>query len=97
MVSGRKPTILIEGKSFAEISETHGISERALRQRWKPGITLGELLRKRQRGRPIRYVDGDGVTLGELSTRYGIPYPTLYWRFKHGIKHITVAIRKKRG
>lgn len=95
MVSGRKPTILIEGKSFAEISEAHGISECALRQRWRPGITLGELLRKRQRGRPIHYVDG--VTLGELSKRYGIPYPTLYWRFKHGIKNVTVAIRKKRG
>lgn len=95
MVSGRKPTILIEGKSFAEISKAHGISEGALRQRWKPGITLGELLRKRQCGRPIHYVDG--VTLGELSKRYGIPYPTLYWRFKHGIKNVTVAIRKKRG
>lgn len=95
MVSGRKPTILIEGKSFAEISKAHGISECALRQRYKPGITLGELLRKRQSGRPIHYVDG--VTLGELSKRYGIPYPTLYWRFKHGIKNVTVAIRKKRG
>jgi transposase-like protein len=95
MVSGRKPTILIEGKSFAEISKAHGISECALRQRWKPGITLGELLRKRQRGNPIHYVDG--VTISELSKRYGIPYPTLYWRFKHGIKNITVAIRKKRG
>lgn len=95
MVSGRKPTILIEGKSFAEISKAHGISECALRQRWKPGITLGELLRNRQRGIPIHYVDG--FTLGELSKRYGIPYPTLYWRFKHGIKNITVAIRKKRG
>lgn len=95
MVSGRKPTILIEGKSLAEISKAHGISEGALRQRWKPGITLGELLRKRQCGRPIHYVDG--VTLGELSKRYGIPYPTLYWRFKHGIKNVTVAIRKKRG
>ena len=95
MISGRKPTILIEGKSFAEISKAHGISECALRQRWKPGITLGELLRKRQRGRPIHYVDG--VTIGELSKHYGIPYPTLYWRFKHGIKSVTVAIRKKRG
>ena len=95
MVSGRKPTILIEGKSFAEISKAHGISECALRQRYKPGISLGELLRKRQRGRSIHYVDG--VTLGELSKRYGIPYPTLYWRFKHGIKNVTVAIRKKRG
>ena len=66
MVSGRKPTILIEGKSFAEISKAHGISECALRQRYKPGISLGELLRKRQRGgRSIHYVDG--VTLGELS------------------------------
>lgn len=37
------------------------------------------------------------VSLGELATRHGIPYPTLYWRFKHGIKNITVAIRKKRG
>lgn len=95
MVSGRRPTILIEGKSFAEISKEHGISECALRQRWKPGITLGELLRERKSVRPIHYVDG--VTLGELSKRYGIPYPTLYWRFKHGIKNITVAIRKKRG
>ena len=95
MVSGRKPTILIEGKSFAEISKAHGISECALRQRWKPGITLGELLRKRQRGRSIHYVNG--ISLGELSKRYGIPYPTLYWRFKHGIKNVTVAIRKKRG
>lgn len=95
MVSGRKPTILIEGKSFAEISKAHGISECALRQRWKPGITLGELLRERKSGQPIHYVDG--VTLGELSKRCGIPYPTLYWRFKHGIKNITVAIRKKRG
>lgn len=96
MVSGRRPTILIEGKSFAEISEAHGISECALRQRWRPGITLGELLRKRQRGDPIHYVDG--VTISELSKRYGMPYSTLYWRFKHGIKNITVAvIRKKRG
>jgi transposase-like protein len=95
MVSGRRPTILIEGKSFAEISEAHGINECALRQRWRPGITLSELLRKRQRGNPIHYVDG--VTISELSKRYGIPYPTLYWRFKHGIKNITVAIRKKRG
>lgn len=96
MVSGRKPTILIEGKSFAEISKSHDISESALRQRWRPGITLGELLRKRQRGRPIHYVNG--VALGELSKYHGIPYPTLYWRFKHGIKNITVAvIRKKRG
>lgn len=95
MVSGRRPTILIEGKSFAEISEAHGISECALRQRWRPGITLGELLRKRQRGNPIHYVDG--VTIGELSKRYGMSYSTLYWRFKHGIKNITVAIRKKRG
>ena len=95
MISGGKPTILIEGKSFAEISKAHGISECALRQRWKPGITLGELLRKRHRGRPIHYVDG--VTIGELSKHYGIPYPTLYWRFKHGIKSVTVAIRKKRG
>lgn len=95
MVSGRKPTILIEGKSFAEISKAHGISESALRQRWRPGISLDELLRKRQRGRPIHYVNG--VTLGELSKYHGIPYPTLYWRFKHGIKNITVAIQKKRG
>lgn len=95
MVSGRKPTILIEGKSFAEISKAHGISECALRQRWKPGITLGELLRERKSGQPTHYVDG--ITLGELSKRYGIPYPTLYWRFKHGIKNVTVAIRKKRG
>lgn len=95
MVSGRKPTILIEGKSFAEISEAHGISECALRQRWRPGISLGELLRERKSVQPIHYVDG--FTLGELSKRYGIPYQTLYWRFKHGIKNITVAIRKKRG
>lgn len=96
MVSGRKPTILIEGKSFAELSKTHGISECALRQRWRPGITLGELLRKRQRGGgQVHYVEG--VSLGELARRHGIPYSTLYWRFKHGIKNITVAIRKKRG
>lgn len=84
MGSGRKAEILVEGKSFREISEDCGIREATLRARYRPGCTIKDLVehtgRKVQGNAPVM----NGLTLSQIAQRTGIPYHTLYWRAKHG-------------
>ena len=85
MANGRKPTILIEGKSFREIAERYGIREATLRARYRPGITLRELVCRTKQGmmpKDFRVV-GD-MTLSEIAAEAGLPYQTVYWRYRNG-------------
>lgn len=85
MGSGRKPIILIEGKSLREIADRYGIREGTLRARYHPGITLQELACRTKRGmmpKGFRVV-GD-MTLLEIANESGLSYNTVYWRYRHG-------------
>ena len=93
MTSGRKPTILIEGKSFREISAEYGIHPMTLRARWYPGITIKELVKAPRHG--FRTLRVDGITLKELSRRHGISYMTLYWRLMHGMVTVESITRAR--
>ena len=107
MANGRKPTILIEGKSLREISERYGIREGTLRARYHPGITLRELVCKTKQGmmpKGFRVV-GD-MTLSEIAAESGLHYNTIYWRYRHGFTtyaeltaglHALRKTKKKKG
>lgn len=85
MANGRKPTILIEGKSLREISERYGIREATLRARYRPGITVRELVGGTKRGMtPKGFLAVGDMTLSEIAAETGIAYHTLYWRYRNG-------------
>lgn len=84
MGSGRKATVLIEGKTIREISAETGIREATLRARMRPGCTIKDLVEHTADGRAYETVIIDGMTLRELSAITGISKDTLYWRYKHG-------------
>lgn len=85
MANGRKPTILIEGKSIREIADRYGIREGALRARYHPGITLRELVCKTKQGMmPKGFRAVGDMTLSEIAAEFGLPYNTVYWRYRHG-------------
>lgn len=79
MGSGRKPRVLIEGKTIREISAETGIREATLRARMRPGCTVKDLSRRTADEILIK-----GMTLSEISAATGISKHTLYWRYHHG-------------
>lgn len=83
MGSGRKATILIEGKTIREIAAETGMREATVRSRAFPGCTLQDIMRPRYESVVI-----DDMTLAEISDTTGISKNTLYWRYKHGRKTI---------
>lgn len=99
MGSGRKAEILIEGKSFREISEDCGIREATLRARYRPGCTIKDLVENtgRKTGRTTggECRAANGLTLSEISRQTGIPYHTLYWRAKHGYDTYAALISER--
>lgn len=85
MVNGRKPTILIDGKSIREISDRYGIREATLRARYHPGITLRELVGRTKLGMTPKGFRAVGdMTLSEIAAESGLPYNTVYWRYRQG-------------
>lgn len=84
MGSGRKATVLIEGKTIREISAETGIREATLRARMRPGCTIKDLVEYKTDGRIMGVVTVDGMALKEISAKTGIPKETLYWRYRHG-------------
>lgn len=95
MVNGRKPTILIDGKSIREIADRYGIRETTLRARYYPGITLRELV---CRSKDFRAA-GD-MTLSEIAAEAGLPYHTVYWRYRNGFTtyaELTAGLYEIRG
>lgn len=95
MANGRKPTILIEGKSMREIADRYGIRETTLRARYHPGITLRELVRRSKDFRAA----GD-MTLSEIAAEAGLQYHTVYWRYRNGFTtyaELTAGLYEIRG
>lgn len=84
MGSGRKATVLIEGKTIREISAETGIREATLRARMRPGCTIKDLVEYKPDGRVMESTTVNGMTIREISAATGIPKDTLYWRYNHG-------------
>lgn len=101
MGSGRKPIILIEGKSFREIADKYGIREATLRARYRPGITVRELVGGTKRGMtPKGFLAVGDMTLSEIAAETGIAYHTLYWRYRNGFTkyaELTAGLYELRG
>lgn len=94
MVSGRKAWILIEGKTFREIAKASGVQEATLRARYRPGITIRELvLGTRRKKKGFLAVDrmtlADGMTLREIAESVGLHYQTVYYRYRNGFRTYT--------
>ena len=84
MGSGRKATVLIEGKTIREISAETGIREATLRARMRPGCIIKDIVGRKTDGRDDDAMLINGMTLREISAATGISKHTLYWRYKHG-------------
>ena len=101
MGSGRKPIILIEGKSFREIAKRYGIREATLRARYRPGITVRELVGGTKRGMtPKGFLAVGDMTLSEIAAEAGLPYHTVYWRYRNGFTkyaELTAGLYELRG
>ncbi|MBO4725884.1 MAG: hypothetical protein J5622_05195 [Firmicutes bacterium] len=85
MGSGRKAWILIEGKTFREIAKASGVQEATLRARYRPGITIRELVNGTKRGKTQKdFLAVGDMTLSEIAEYAGLSYHTVYWRYRNG-------------
>ena len=101
MARGKKPTILIDGQSFREISKRYGIRETTLRARYRPGITVRELVNSTKCGRnPKDFRAAGDMTLSEIAADAGLSYNTVYWRYRNGFTtyaELTAGLYEIRG
>lgn len=101
MGSGRKPTILIEGMSIREIANLYGIREATLRARYRPGITVRELVNSTKCGRnPEGFLAAGDMTISEIAEYAGLSYQTVHWRYRNGFTtyaELTAGLYEIRG
>ena len=87
--NNRSTNVLIswEGKtmSLSQWAEHLGCKRGLLSSRWKAGLRGADLFApaKWVRGTRVTH-NGEEITLHELAARSGVPYNTLWWRYKNG-------------
>ncbi len=72
-------------KSIKEISEEHGLTYDAVRQRMKKGASIEDALKKPLRKKVRVLINRQYKTAKELSKESGVPEPTIYYRVKIGL------------
>lgn len=96
----RISTITIEGMTLKELAKRSGIEEMTLRARYRACIQRGETPNIELLARDSLIAGGgltvEGVSLRHLARLYGIPYGTLYWRYRHGCQTISALIARGR-